>query len=29
VLLSDEQENWRLTGMLAPGQDALDLQAGP
>jgi hypothetical protein len=28
VLVSDEQGSWRLTGILAPGQDALDLQAG-
>jgi hypothetical protein len=29
VLISDEQESWRLTGILAAGQDVLDLQAGP
>jgi hypothetical protein len=29
VLISDEQETWRLTGILAAGQDALELKAGP
>lgn len=29
VLISDEQESWRLTGILAAGQDVLDLKAGP
>jgi hypothetical protein len=28
VLISDEQGSWRLTGILAAGQDALDLRAG-
>jgi hypothetical protein len=29
VLISDEQASWRLTGILAAGQDGLDLKAGP
>ena len=29
VLISDEQGSWRLTGVLAAGQDVLDLKAGP
>lgn len=29
VLVSDETKTWRLTGMLAAGQNVLDLQAGP
>jgi len=28
VLISDEQGSWRLTGILAAGQDGLDLKAG-
>lgn len=29
VLISDEQASWRLTGILAAGEDRLDLKAGP